>query len=447
MKRLILLFAMIFVASLHAQDDRIEFDFHGDSLTIWHYQTWQNCGANYVMDLQIEGSTIYLMENDTSSEWATCMCYFDLAVTLKTSPSGQYSLIIHTTNKFIGDTTFVADTTLLIDQVPLISFSDPECVNMSGGIFDQGGMEIPLTDHYESGCQSQSNSALYASSDDKNVHLVWYIDSINCDIKPDWQGFLENDTFQVIVTDTGIQNNCSCPQYLTATFGPFPSGKYTLDFKDGKYGYPVFIVNEKVTVETDQNELILNWDVADLNCCLKTLWEGWLEENIFHVTMTDTGAPCDCLCPFELSARFGPFQPGTYILDFINSQQEQIEFTIGGTRKGQTLATASSYQSDCYYLISNEPEPPLPAEYTLLRSYPNPFNLVTTIEFCLPRQSDISIDIYNINGAFVENLYSGNRDAGIYSIKWNASRYPSGIYFVRLNSGYLQLINKLLLLK
>jgi len=51
MKRLILLFTMIFVVSLYAQDDRIEFDFHGDSLTIWHYQTWQNCGAKYVMDI------------------------------------------------------------------------------------------------------------------------------------------------------------------------------------------------------------------------------------------------------------------------------------------------------------------------------------------------------------------------------------------------------------
>ncbi len=163
--------------------------------------------------------------------------------------------------------------------------------------------------------------------------------------------------------------------------------------------------------------------------------------------MTDTGAPCDCLCPFKLSARFGPFQPGTYILDFINSQQEQIEFTIGGTRKGQTLATVSSYQSDCYYLISNEPEPPLPAEYTLLRNYPNPFNPVTTIEFRLLRQSDICIDIYNINGAFIENLYNGNRDAGIHTIQWNASSYPSGIYFVKLNSGNLQLTNKLLLLK
>ncbi len=239
------------------------------------------------------------MENDTSSDWLRCMCYFDLAVTIKTPPAGQYSLIIHTTNKFIGDTTFVADTTLSINQVQLISFSAPDCVNIPGGLFDQDDVEIPLTDHYESGCQSPLNPVLYASSYDKNVHLVWYIDSINCDIKPDWQGFLENDTFHVTVTDTGIQNSCSCPQYLTATFGPF--------------------------------------------------------------------------------------QPGTYILDFINSQQGQIEFTIGGTRKGQTLATVSSYQSNCYYPISNEPETTIPAKYTLLRSYPNPFNPVTTIEFCLPQ--------------------------------------------------------------
>jgi hypothetical protein len=82
-----------------------------------------------------------------------------------------------------------------------------------------------------------------------------------------------------------------------------------------------------------------------------------------------------------------------------------------------------------------------------LKNYPNPFNPVTAIEFRLPRQSDIRIDIYNINGAFVENLYNGNSNAGIYTTQWNASRYPSGIYFVKLNSGDLQLTNKLLLLK
>ncbi len=97
--------------------------------------------------------------------------------------------------------------------------------------------------------------------------------------------------------------------------------------------------------------------------------------------------------------------------------------------------------------IEKEDENTIPQKMMLLQNYPNPFNPVTTIEFRLPQQSDIRIDIYNINGAFVENLYNGNRDAGIYTIQWNASRYPSGIYFVKLNSGDLKLTNKLLLLK
>ncbi len=97
--------------------------------------------------------------------------------------------------------------------------------------------------------------------------------------------------------------------------------------------------------------------------------------------------------------------------------------------------------------IDDKYSPQQPNRFDLFQNYPNPFNPETTIKFCLPRQSDIRIDIYNIKGAFVENLYNGNRDAGIYTIPWNASRYPSGIYFVKLNSRDLQLTNKLLLLK
>jgi len=104
-----------------------------------------------------------------------------------------------------------------------------------------------------------------------------------------------------------------------------------------------------------------------------------------------------------------------------------------------------AFESSSIVKISEQPAPP--HKFILYQNFPNPFNPVTTIKFRLPRQSDIRIDIYNINGAFIENLYNGNRNAGIYTIQWNASRYPSGIYFVKLNSGSQLLTNKLLLLK
>jgi hypothetical protein len=50
----------------------------------------------------------------------------------------------------------------------------------------------------------------------------------------------------------------------------------------------------------------------------------------------------------------------------------------------------------------------------------------------IPSESNIHIDVYDINGRFLQVLEKGNYPAGEYIIKWDASAYPSGIYFIRL---------------
>lgn len=450
MRKSLFLFVLIFSFTLFARDDgRVELEFNGDSLTIWHYSAWRNCGACYTMDLYLENSTFYLFENDSSSNWLRCMCYFDLATTITVPPPGQYSLVICTTNKVYSDTTLVADTTFTIAGVPLISFSYPECLNNSAKSADDvfTGIEIPLVNHYESGCEGSVYPDLYAASYDENVELIWYADSINCDIIPEWHGHLSNDTLHVSLNDAGPQNQCLCPQYFHVTFGPLPAGKYVLDFMAGEFGYPVFIVDEQVVVEVSEQDLILYWDIADLNCCLEPQWDGWLEGNSFHVTMTDVGLQCDCLCPFELSARFGPFPPGDYTLDFRNTSLGPFEFTIIASTSKTSIEILSSYQSGCYDAVAVQLEAQKPGEYALLHCYPNPFNPVTTIMFSLPAANEITIDVYDISGALVRNVFVGSLAAGEYTRNWDASDSPSGIYFVRLNGENLGLTHKVLLLK
>ena len=64
-------------------------------------------------------------------------------------------------------------------------------------------------------------------------------------------------------------------------------------------------------------------------------------------------------------------------------------------------------------------------DFNLNPSYPNPFNPNTTISFDVNQYSDITINIYNINGEVVKKLFSGFKSAGSYSIDWKANNLPS----------------------
>ena len=62
-------------------------------------------------------------------------------------------------------------------------------------------------------------------------------------------------------------------------------------------------------------------------------------------------------------------------------------------------------------------------------NYPNPFNPETSFSFNLKNAGNVSLKIYNVNGALVEVLEAGNRPAGENRIAWNAAGKASGIYF------------------
>jgi len=442
-----LIFMMIFSLSLFSQHLIEYFDIinQGDSLSIQHIAAWRNCGAVYQMEVKQIDSTIYLLENDTSHAWYYCNCYFDLITTIVNPGPGHYHLFIETANVFNGDKNLVLDTTFTIPDAGLLSHSDAECLNLSKST--TGTTEIPLIDHYESDCQVQNISSIFTTTYNANMLLTWYIDSINCDVAPTWMANLSNDTLHVTMIDTDDTDNCKCAKYLTANFGPIPAGKYILDFLDGKLGSPKFIIDENIVLDIDGSDLILNWDITDLNCCLQTKWEAWLDNDTFHVTMTDTGAPCDCICPFELSARFGPFQPGAYTLNFHNTNLGLFSFTIPGTKSEKLISVLSFHQSDCYNAVDIQNTSELPQEYALLNCYPNPFNPTTIIEYYLPQNDLISIQIYNINGHLQQTLFNGPNSTGNHYITWNAEDYSSGIYFISLQGKNFNLKRKALLLK
>jgi hypothetical protein len=85
--------------------------------------------------------------------------------------------------------------------------------------------------------------------------------------------------------------------------------------------------------------------------------------------------------------------------------------------------------------------------FELRQNYPNPFNARTVITFSLSRSEFISLRVFNVLGEELVTLISGQRDSGRYTATFDGTRYPSGVYFCRLESGSGAITRKLLLMR
>ncbi|MGE5411559.1 MAG: C25 family cysteine peptidase, partial [Clostridiales bacterium] len=86
-------------------------------------------------------------------------------------------------------------------------------------------------------------------------------------------------------------------------------------------------------------------------------------------------------------------------------------------------------------------------EYALSQNYPNPFNPSTTINFDIPNASKVSLKVYDILGKEVAVLVDGYKEMGRYSVQFNASDLPSGMYIYEIRANNFIRSGKMMLLK
>jgi len=77
----------------------------------------------------------------------------------------------------------------------------------------------------------------------------------------------------------------------------------------------------------------------------------------------------------------------------------------------------------------------LPTEFRLAQNVPNPFNPQTTIAYQLPEASEVKLTVCNTTGQIVQVLVDAHKEAGAYTVTWDARGFGSGIYLVRLKTG------------
>lgn len=139
-------------------------------------------------------------------------------------------------------------------------------------------------------------------------------------------------------------------------------------------------------------------------------------------------------------------------LDSLSFGQQTSDYSFGrspdgSSRWGFLTPTPGAANST----TDVEEDETLPAEFKVA-VYPNPFNPATTIQYSLPKFSDVSITVYDILGRVVWTFNETGKAAGTYSKIWNSTnnngtRVGSGIYLCRISAGEYLSIRKLVMMK
>ncbi|MFZ4620561.1 MAG: T9SS type A sorting domain-containing protein [Bacteroidota bacterium] len=126
----------------------------------------------------------------------------------------------------------------------------------------------------------------------------------------------------------------------------------------------------------------------------------------------------------------------------------QLDNTIGFTLgAGATISYLGGSLKLPVTGVRAEQGSSVPKEFFVSQNYPNPFNPSTTISFGIPADGSVSVNVYSLLGQKVAELYSGPLNAGVYSMKFDASDLGSGIYFYSVRTGNSVQTKRMMLLK
>jgi hypothetical protein len=120
--------------------------------------------------------------------------------------------------------------------------------------------------------------------------------------------------------------------------------------------------------------------------------------------------------------------------DFASTAARYIKLIILTCNQSQNAGIWEAQLFGPDKTTSVENETLQPSVFRLEQNYPNPFNPSTTINFDVPSNQNVKIEVYNVIGQLVQELVNQYYSSGSYSVTFNAANLPSGIYIYRLEA-------------
>ena len=182
--------------------------------------------------------------------------------------------------------------------------------------------------------------------------------------------------------------------------------------------------------ESDEDSVVISWtgwnepDLDTYRIYRKYLGQSWaLIDSTTDTRYSDT----------ESSYSLGGFsQIDYYVVAVDDAAQTTYSDTIAVAGSEKNKLNSSGYAM---------------ARFELGGNFPNPFNAQTTIEYNIPFEADVKIEIYDILGRRIETLVNERRPTGLNRVIWNADNVASGMYFYRLQAGEYTAAKRMTILK
>ena len=138
-----------------------------------------------------------------------------------------------------------------------------------------------------------------------------------------------------------------------------------------------------------------------------------------------------------------------------SNSPRKYSFTEKDLQTGKYQYRLKMIDNDGSYKYSNviETEVALPKNFGLSQNYPNPFNPSTKINYNLPSDSKVTLEVYSITGERMAQLVNENQSSGFYSVNFLNKNVSSGVYFYRIiaidntTGNQFSSIKKMMLLK
>ena len=122
-------------------------------------------------------------------------------------------------------------------------------------------------------------------------------------------------------------------------------------------------------------------------------------------------------------------------------------FYFGDGDINSFVARDSTYLDSLFNLTPVEDEMQLPTKIALKQNYPNPFNPSTSIQYAISSSQFVTLKVYDVLGNEVATLVSEEKDRGVYSVNFDASRLATGMYLYRIQAGTFVETKKMILIK